>query len=265
MLTLSLLAENSPETISTMQVKKLLKKIAIALFWVLLWQIGATVANMGLLIAVPTPVSTVKAFLRLCTQGEFWLSAVSSLYRVIVGFLWAVAVGTVLAFLSNKLSFISDIFSPVLRLMRAVPVAAFIILVFLWVPDKNIPALIAFLTVLPIIWENCYNALSSVDKALVEMARVMGMRKIGILRYIVFPSIKPAYIASLVTGLGFAFKSGVAAEVISRTELSLGNLLWIGKNAIDYDEVFAVTAVIVIFSILLEQLLAFVFRKEVAK
>lgn len=248
-----------------MQVKSTLRRIFVALFWVLLWQVLASLANRSLLIAVPTPVSTLSAFLRLCKEAEFWLSAVSSFFRVILGYIFAVVTGTVFAFLSDKYKVVGEFFSPVLRLMRAVPVAAFIILVFLWVPDENIPALIAFLTVLPVIWISCQQALSSVDKNLIEMARVMGMKKSGIFRYIVFPSIKPAYIGSLVTGLGFAWKSGVAAEVISRTEMSLGNMLWIGKNAIEYDEVFAVTAVIVIFSIVLEQLLAFVFRKEVAK
>lgn len=235
------------------------------LFWILLWQILAYFANTSLLIAVPTPVSTVGAFLRLCKDSEFWLSAISSLYRVLAGYLLAVAVGTVFAFISERISVVGEFFSPILRLMRAVPVAAFIILVFLWVPDRNIPALIAFLTVLPLIWISCQQALSTVDKSLIEMSKVMGMKKGKIFRYIVFPSIKPVYTASLVTGLGFAWKSGVAAEVISRTEISLGNLLWVGKNAIDYDEVFAVTAVIVIFSIALEQLLGFLLRKEVAK
>ncbi len=248
-----------------MQVKRILRRILIALFWILLWQGAISLANLNLLIAVPTPVSTASAFLRLCKESEFWLSAVSSLYRVLAGYLLAVIVGTVFAFLSDKFTFLGEFFSPVLRLMRAVPVAAFIILVFLWVPDQNIPGLIAFLTVLPLIWSNCHQALSTVDKSLTEMARVMGMKKSGAFRYIVFPSIKPAYTASLVTGLGFAWKSGVAAEVISRTEISLGNLLWVGKNSIDYDEVFAVTAVIVIFSIVLEQLLGLLLRKEVAK
>jgi NitT/TauT family transport system permease protein len=104
-----------------------------------------------------------------------------------------------------------------------------------------------------------------VDKSLVEMARVMGMKKGKVFRFITFPSIKPAYSAALVTGLGFAWKSGVAAEVISRTETSLGNLLWIGKNAIDYDEVFAVTAVIVVFSMIFEYLLKLTLKSGVAK
>lgn len=248
-----------------MPVKKIIKKFIIILFFLVLWQVVAFFANKDLLIGIPTPFSVAMAFIRLSKNISFWLSALYSLYRVLIGFLFAVIVATILAVLCQKVKILNEFISPVLRLMRAVPVAAFIILVFLWVKEKNIPTLIAFLTVLPIIWENTYNALCSVDKNLIEMALVMGMKKGSILRYITFPSIKPAYSAALITGLGFAWKSGVAAEVISRTEISLGNLLWIGKNAIDYDEVFAVTAVIVLFSVIFEYLLKMTLSKGVAK
>ena len=230
-----------------------------------MWEAVAFFANKNLLIAIPTPLTVAQAFCRLSKNISFWISAAYSLYRVLIGFLLAVITGTVLATISVRIKIIGEFISPLLRLMRAVPVAAFIILVFLWVREKNIPTLIAFLTVLPIVWDATYNALCSVDKSLVEMAEVLGLKKGKIFRFITFPSIRPAYSAALVTGLGFAWKSGVAAEVISRTEMSLGNLLWIGKNAIDYDEVFAVTAVIVIFSVIFEYLLKLTLSKGVAK
>ncbi len=231
---------------------KTVKKLLIGFFWLLLWQITFSIANKGLLIDIPTPIMTFSAFLRLCKTAQFWLSAVYSLLRVVIGFLMSVLVGVVMGYLSYRFKLMSDFFSPILRLFRAVPVAAFIILVFLWVESALIPQLIAFLTVLPIIWENTEKSLLGVDKSLTEMARVMGMKKTDAFRYIIYPSIKPTLTASLITGLGFAFKSGVAAEVICKSANSLGELLWVGKTSIAYDEVFAVTAVIIIMSIFLE-------------
>ena len=73
-----------------------------------------------------------------------------------------------------------------------------------------------------------------------------------ILRKITLPGIRPYFAAAVATGLGFAWKSGVAAEIICRTELSLGNMLWSSKSAVAYDEVFALTLVIVIWSAVLE-------------
>ncbi len=231
---------------------KLLKKLLIAVFWIALWQIVFGIANNSLLLKIPTPIITAEAFIRLCSQSEFRVAALYTLLRVLLGFFLSVFVGVVMGYISFKIKAVKDFFSPVLRLIRAVPVAAFIILVFLWVDTAFIPQLIAFLTVLPIIWESTEKALFAVDKNLTEMAKVMGMKTMDTLKYIVYPEIKPHLTASFITGLGFAFKSGVAAEVICKSAKSLGELLWVGKTSVSYDEVFAVTAMIIILSIFLE-------------
>ena len=135
------------------------------------------------------------------------------------------------------------------------PVAAFIIVVYLWLKDGAIPVFIAFLMVFPLMWSNTVAGLESIDKKLVEMARVMELSRAKTFRHIVLPAMMPSISSALITGLGFAWKSGVAAEVICRTELSVGNMLWASKTAIDYDEVFALTVVIVILSVGLEAVL----------
>ena len=245
--------------------KRIIKKILIVAFWLLAWQIAFSLLNKNLLIAMPTPVTTVQAFISLAGEKEFWLSAAYSLIRIVLGFGCAVIIGTVFAVAANKFSVISAVFSPILRLMRAVPVAAFIILVFLWVSKDYIPQLIAFLTVLPIIWLTTEQALRGVDKGLTEMARVMGLGGFNTFRYIVFPAVLPSYSASLITGLGFAWKSGVAAEVICRSRDSLGDMLVVSQSSVEYSRVFAITAVIIIFSIALEGALKLLIGKGVAK
>lgn len=240
---------------------KFLKKLLIAVFWIVLWQVAFSIANNSLLIDIPTPVMTVKAFVRLCGQSTFHIAALYTLLRVLLGFFLSVLFGVLMGYISFKIKAVKDFFSPILRLIRAVPVAAFIILVFLWVDTAFIPQLIAFLTVLPIIWESTEKALSAVDINLTEMAKVMGMKTADTLKYIIYPEIKPHLTASLITGLGFAFKSGVAAEVICKSAKSLGELLWVGKTSISYDEVFAVTAMIIILSIFLEWIIKKLLRE----
>lgn len=241
---------------------KHIRKILIAAFWIILWQVCFGIANKSLLIDVPTPIMTIKALFRLAGESAFWQASLYTLLRVLFGFFLSVLAGLVMGYISFKIKVLSDFFSPILRLIRAVPVAAFIILVFLWVDTAFIPQLIAFLTVLPIIWDSTEKALISVDKSLIEMAKVMGMKSRAIMRFIVYPGIKPHLTASLITGLGFAFKSGVAAEVICKSAKSLGELLWVGKTSVSYDEVFAITAVIILLSIFLEWIIKGVTKND---
>ena len=225
---------------------------AAALLWIVIWQVAVTYVNRRLLIPIPTPVSTAAALIRLSADRSFFHAVFLSILRITVGFLSAFVVGTLLAVLSVKSEFVHVLTAPLLQLIRAIPVASFTILVFLWVTRERIPSVISFFTVLPVIWANVESGLRAADEGLVEMARVFGLPNGRILREILLPSIRPYIASAAANGIGFAWKSGVAAEVICRTQDSLGNLLWQGKSTVDYDEVFAVTLVIVALSILLQ-------------
>lgn len=225
---------------------------AAALLWIVIWQVTVTYVNRRLLIPIPTPVSTAAALIRLSADRSFFHAVFLSILRITVGFLSAFVVGTLLAVLSVKSEFVHVLTAPLLQLIRAIPVASFTILVFLWVTRERIPSVISFFTVLPVIWANVESGLRAADEGLVEMARVFGLPGGRILREILLPSIRPYIASAAANGIGFAWKSGVAAEVICRTQDSLGNLLWQGKSTVEYDEVFAVTLVIVALSILLQ-------------
>ena len=89
-----------------------------------------------------------------------------------------------------------------------------------------------------------------------------GKGKSTVLRRVTLPGIRPYVTAAVTTGVGFAWKSGIAAEVICRTQGSLGDLLWSGKASVSYDEVFALTVVIVVCSGLLQRAATGLRRKE---
>ena len=249
--------------ISTMQakLKKALFTAGSIVFWVLLWHIAATFANKNLLFKIPLPLDTLREFLVCVKLPEFWGNVGTSLWHIISGFALAVTLGFVCGLLSGSSTFFATLTAPLTRLIRAVPVAAFIILAWLWIPSEVIPAFIAFLMVFPIVWSHVETGLLSVDKRLVEMARVMGMDKKGIIKNITVPAVMPQFRVSCITGLGYAWKSGVAAEVICNPTGSIGAMLSIAKSNLEYARVFAIVLTVVLLSLVLENAIK-VFWKE---
>jgi NitT/TauT family transport system permease protein len=230
------------------------------IFWLIVWQIAAAVVNRGLLIPIPTPVSTAAALIRIMTDTESLTAVGLSVLRILAGFVCALIAGTILAVLSARFTLFRVLTAPLVQLIRAIPVASFTILLFLWVSRGKLPSTIAFFTVLPVVWANVESGITAADRDLIEMARVFGMSGAKILREIILPGIRPYFASAVSSGIGFAWKSGVAAEVICRTQQSLGNLLWAGKSSIDYDEVFAVTLLIVLLSVLIQKAAMRMFR-----
>ena len=240
---------------------KTMKAVAV-LFWLIVWQIAAMAVNRGLLIPIPTPVSTAAALLRIMTDAGSLTAVGLSVLRILAGFLCALVAGTVLAILSARFEPFRILTAPLVQLIRAIPVASFTILLFLWVSRGKLPSTISFFTVLPVVWANVESGILASDKDLIEMARVFGMSSAKILKEVILPGIRPYFASAVTSGIGFAWKSGVAAEVICRTQNSVGNLLWIGKSSVDYDEVFALTLLIALLSVLIQKGAMWLFREE---
>lgn len=184
----------------------------------------------------------------------FWKSVALSLLRIAVGFLAAVVAGTILAVLCHLLPLLQTLFSPVLHCVRAAPVASFIILTLVWVHVEAVPILISFLMVLPIVFVNVQEGIHRTDKQLLEMAKAYCLPMGRVMKHLYVPSIRPFLMTACVNGLGFAWKSGIAAEVICRPDFSIGRQLQSAKLLLETPEVFAWTAVVVVLSLLFEKL-----------
>lgn len=246
--------------------KNKLKKPVLAtgsvVFWVIVWHIVGSIANKNLILKIPLPADTVKTFLENLTNGEFWSAVGISILHIVLGFLLALVLGTLCGALANVSALFKNLSAPIFHMIRSVPVAAFIIIAWLWLPTSVLPSFISFLMVFPIIKSHVDAGLSAVDVKNIEMATVFGMNRSGILRHIKLPTVMPYLREASITGLGIAWKSGIAAEVICNPSGSLGALLSGARTVIDYEQVFAVTLTVIILSLILENILKICWKER---
>lgn len=229
---------------------KFLVSVGIAAFWLIVWQIAAMVVNKAVLL--PTPFSTVKTLAELVVSGSFWLSCLYTLGRIAVGFVLGAAVGTVIGFLCYRWSFVKKLLHPIQSMIKATPVASFIILALVWIGKNSIPSFTAFLMVTPIMWAGVYSSLISIDKKLTEAMIIFPLSLSQRIKYVYFPSMKKKYASALETGLGLAWKAGIAAEVLCMPKNSMGTELHNSKVYIETEKLFAWTLCIIVISLLLE-------------
>lgn len=247
------------------KLNRLLVGIAVAVFWGTAWHLIS--GAVGEEILLPSPARVMQTLWALWSSSVFWRSVVLSLLRIIGGFVAAVVGGTLLAVLTTHCRPLHVLLSPVLHIVRAAPVASFIILAYVWLHVQILPAFIAFLMVVPLVWENVCEGIRNTDKKLLETARVFRIGRWKTLTLIHLPSVRPYFTAACTSGLGFAWKSGIAAEVICTPANSIGKQLYSAKAYLETPEVFAWTVTVVLLSVLLERVLLYAVkrRKAVAK
>lgn len=239
--------------------EKRMNRFLVLILWIEIWWLAAELVKLPLLL--PGPWETVQALLRLARTADFWRSAGTSMLRVAVGYLAAVAAGVLLAVGCHALSGLNELLSPVRSVIRATPVSSFIILVLLWLSRQVVPAFISFLMVLPIVWTGVQEALDNLDRPLLEMTKMYRFTPWKRLRYYYYPSVRSGLLAACVTGLGFAWKSGIAAEVIALPQFSIGGKLYDAKIYLESADLFAWTLTVIMLSMALEGLLKIALRR----
>ena len=100
------------------------------LFWIGVWWLISLAVDSELLL--PSPPKVLLRLGQLSLTGGFWKNTGLSLLRVVSGILGALVVGYLLAFLCARFSFLYALVKPFMTVIKATPVASFIILLLLW-------------------------------------------------------------------------------------------------------------------------------------
>ena len=240
------------------------ERILAILAWMVIWQIAAmTLGHGGLFLA--TPLQTLGALAQLVPTAAFWQRLAFSALRIVAGFILAVVGGLVLGAAGSRWHGVRVFVDPVMQLIRAMPVASFVILALLWVSGSNLSVVVSFTHVLPVVYAGVLAGIADTDPQLLEMARVYRLPLTARLRYIWLPGIFRSFCESCIAAMGMCWKSGVSAEVIGLPDHSVGDALYRAKITLSTPDVFAWTLVIVLLSALLSAVAARLLRAAKAR
>ena len=221
--------------------KRRLQLLAASVFWLGVWQAAAMA--IGQEVFLVSPVQALGTLVQLLPQAEFWQRVAFSAGRILLGFGLGALSSAVLAVAAEKWEWVDALLAPVMQLVKATPVASFIILALVWVSGSSLSVLISFLMVLPVLYGAVRTGIGSADRRLLEMARAVWL-----------PAVLPAFRQGCSVALGICWKSGVAAEVIGLPDGSIGDALYRAKITLSTGELFAWTFVIILLSAVFEKL-----------
>lgn len=243
----------------SLRAKKIAVGIGVFLFWIAVWEVASLIIAKPVIL--PSPPAVTRALFGLLKTKSFYIACVRSVGLIFIGLAAGTAVGVILAVLSKVLRIFGTVVSPAVEVIKATPVAS-VIIVLLFVLSKNIvPMLAAALMVIPIIFMNVRKGLDSVPNDRLEVAKIYDFSHSKKLRMLYIPSALPYFFAGCRSALGLAWKAGIAAEVICTPTSSIGTMLHSARIYLESEELFALTAVIIILSVIIEKALIFALGK----
>ena len=235
----------------TQRGRNILNNAAAVLFWIAVWQLLSLLVGKPLLL--PGPWAVLRRLGELLVTADFWRQTLTSLLRVLGGIVSGAALGVLLAALTCRSRAADALLSPLLTVIKSTPVASFTILVLLWIDRDGVPVFISALMVLPVVWANVCAGIRGTDGLLLEMARVYRLPPAKVLTRIYVPSVLPHFRAACRAALGFGWKAGIAAEVLTVPRAAIGRMIYESKLYLETTDLFAWTLAVILLSLALEK------------
>jgi ABC-type nitrate/sulfonate/bicarbonate transport system permease component len=241
----------------TRPVRQVIGILAGAVIWEILGR-----AEISLL--VPPVTSIASAWWEVVADGTLAAAAGVSLQAFVIGIALAMALGLPLGFAIGRYRIPRIALSPFVNALMATPHIAVVPLILLWVGtglEGRILAVFLF-TFIPLL-VNVEAGVLTVDRDLMEMARMFGAGERQLFRKVILPDSMPLVLAGIRLSIGRAVKGMVTGEIILASA-GLGKLLLLYGQSLSAPRIYAVVITIVGFAMALTEAFRLIERRVLA-
>lgn len=200
------------------------------------------------------PATAFAALYDLVASGSIWQTIWSSLYRILVGLFWAIAIGVPVGVMIGYYTMARQVANMPFQFLRMISPLAWMpvaVLVFAsW--DNAIIFLITIAAVWPIIFGTAHGV-QRIDPLWFKVATNLGADGSQMLRRVIMPAIAQDVFAGIRLAVGVAWVVLVPAEYLGVTS-GLGYAINDARDTLDYDKLAAIVIVIGIIGYLLDSI-----------
>lgn len=186
---------------------------------------------------IPTPGEVFDKVVEVNRSTKFITSIGISVRRILLGFLVACALGISLGIMIGRYRRARQLLMPALEVFRPIPAIAWVpMAIMLWPTNEVSIVFITFLGAFFPILLNTVHGVQAIDPVLLRAARSLGAKEMSLLTQVVLPGALPHIFTGLAVGMGVAWVSLIAAEMISG-QFGVGYFTWEAYSLITYSEI----------------------------
>ena len=222
-----------------------------------IWQL-AYVAKLKPSYALPGPADVAETFWETVQDGRAFEAIWTSLSRGAVGFGLSLVIGTLLGLAMWGSRWLRAAIGPIVSGLQSLPSVAWVPAAIIWfqLSDAAIYTVV-LLGAVPSIANGLLTGMKQVPPLFDQVGRVLGLSAVGRVRYVLLPAALPGYLGGLRQGWAFAWRSLMAAELITyspKLGQGLGQLLNIGRELSQMSLVITSITLILVVGVAIELL-----------
>lgn len=196
--------------------------------------------------------------------GTLQSAMLVSLERFAAGFALGAAAALLLAIAAALSRFGELAIDPLMQMIRTLPLFGLIPVFIVWFGIGDLPKLllVALGASVPL-YLNTYSGIRSVDPRLLDLGRVLGLRRWELLRHVILPGALPQMLVGLRQSLGVAWLSLVVAEQIN-AHAGLGYIINQATQFLQNDVIFVALIVYTLLGLITDWLVRILERRALA-
>ena len=235
--------------------------IIVILAFFLIWDLSYKLGLITNDILIPSPEGTFHVFEE--KSSEIINDIFSSLTLLFWGFLLGIVLGTLLGLVAGWFSRVRDVVIPISNAITLIPPLLFSAYLIMLLPTfKDAAIAIIFFAVFWPTLNSTIARVKSIDKKIIEAAKVMGVSNVGMLYKVIFPYCLPGIIQSISKSLRGAFMCLAGAEMLGING-GVGYFVEKYKSFADYRVVLAGIIVIGFITTIIDIIVQMVERKVI--
>jgi NitT/TauT family transport system permease protein len=186
---------------------------------------------------IPTPMEVLQRLTHVNEGGKFVANVGMSLRRIFLGFAVASVFGVALGLAVGRYPLLRKLAFPAMEALRPIPAIAWVpISIMLWPDNEESIVFITFIGAFFPILLNTVAGVQAVDAVLLRAGQCLGAREPQLLWHVVLPGALPQIFTGLAVGMGVAWVSLIAAEMISG-QFGIGYFTWEAYSLISYADI----------------------------
>ncbi|MDR1581112.1 MAG: ABC transporter permease [Synergistaceae bacterium] len=207
--------------------------------WFLLFAAWSAISRFYNATFFPSPLETIVGSWEVIADGTLLKFSAVSLWRVFQGWLIGSAVAVPVGVAIGRSRITRKIMEPLVDYFRFIPAIAYLTLFIMWfgVGERSKVLLIVYNTFFLVVI-NTASGVLSIESNRIQAARTLGTSEPRILFFVVLPECVPFIFTGVRLGLGGAFTSIIAAEMLAAKE-GLGYLIFTSRLYFRVDWILA--------------------------
>lgn len=215
------------------------------------WSIISVLENNPIVFPAPGVIlsSMIDLLTSISTYGIIWNTILKLVISLSLSSILGIAIG-LLAGIDRKYE---ALMKPIVTLLRTIPIVTVIVIFWISIGFENAPYAITFLMIFPIVYQATLSGVREIQKEYLDVLKLeTKVTTWNVIKDMYIPLIMPFIKTAFFQSLGLGFKVLVTAEFIVQSKNSIGYMIYLEKQNLNFHLVYSWTFLVVIVVLLIE-------------